>query len=246
MRRREYQEEYYEEHYEEDLGYAPVASLSEDSRLTFVRKTYLHLFAAIVAFVLIEVAIFQMGLALPLAKMMMGSQMSWLLVLGGFIIAGYAASAVAHNAESLSTQYMALVGYVLIEALIFVPLLFIANAFAPGVIGSAAAVTLVGFTGLTGIAVVTGKDFSFLGGLLYWGMLGALLLIVGGLIFGFHLGLYFSVGMVVLAGGAILYSTSQALHHYPEDRYVAAALELFSSVALLFWYVIQIFLLSRD
>ena len=69
--------------------------------------------------------------------------------------------------------------------------------------------------------------------------------IAGGAIFGFNLGTWFSVGMVGLAGAAILYDTSNVLHHYPEDRYVAAALELFASMALMFWYVLQLFL-SRD
>jgi FtsH-binding integral membrane protein len=55
-----------------------------------------------------------------------------------------------------------------------------------------------------------------------------------------------SLGMIALAGGAILYDTSNVLHHYPEDRYVAAALELFASVALLFWYVLSFFISSRD
>ena len=52
--------------------------------------------------------------------------------------------------------------------------------------------------------------------------------------------------MVALAGGAILYDTSNVLHHYPEDRYVGAALQLFASVALMFWYVLRLFMSSRD
>ena len=79
--------------------------------------------------------------------------------------------------------------------------------------------------------------------------MGALLrssvLIVAGVIFGFELGTFFSVAMIGLAGAAILYDTSNVLHHYPEDRYVAASLELFASVALMFWYVLQLFM-SRD
>ena len=131
------------------------------------------------------------------------------------------------------------------EAIIFVPLLFIANFYAPGAITSAATVTLIGFAGLTAIAFLSRKDFSFLGGLLKWGMILALVAIVGGVLFGFNLGTWFSVAMVGLAGGAILYDTSNILHHYSEDRYVAAALELFASVALMFWYVLRLFL-SRD
>jgi hypothetical protein len=131
------------------------------------------------------------------------------------------------------------------EAIIFVPLLFIANHFAPGVITSAVAVTFLGFTGLSLVAFFTRKDFSFLRGILCWGGIVALVLIGAGAIFGFQLGTYFSVAMVALAGGAILYDTSNILHHYPEDRYVAAALELFASVALMFWYVLRLFLSSR-
>ena len=37
-------------------------------------------------------------------------------------------------------------------------------------------------------------------------------------------------------------TTSNILLHYPEDRYVAAALELFASVALMFWYVLRLFM----
>ena len=82
-------------------------------------------------------------------------------------------------------------------------------------------------------------------GLLFWGFLCAIGLIVCGTFMGFQLGLWFSVAMVALAGGAILYDTSNVIHHYPPDRYVGAALQLFASVALLFWYVLRIFL-SRN
>jgi FtsH-binding integral membrane protein len=56
----------------------------------------------------------------------------------------------------------------------------------------------------------------------------------------------FSVAMVVLAAGYMLYQTSQVLAHYHPGQHVAAALALFSSVALMFWYVIRIFLRTRD
>jgi FtsH-binding integral membrane protein len=68
---------------------------------------------------------------------------------------------------------------------------------------------------------------------------------VAGTIFGFALGTYFSVAMVGIAGAAILYDTSNVLHHYPEDRYVAASLELFASVALMLWYILRIFMSRR-
>ena len=78
-----------------------------------------------------------------------------------------------------------------------------------------------------------------------WGGVVALVLIVASVLFGFELGTFFSVGMIAFAGAAILYDTSNILHHHPADRHVGAALELFASVALMFWYVLQLFL-SRD
>jgi hypothetical protein len=170
---------------------------------------------------------------------------SWLLVLGGFVVVSWIARGVAHRTTSLGAQYAALAGYVVAQAIIFVPLLWMANVYAPGAITSAALVTFLAFAALTLVAFYTRKDFSFLRGILMWGGIVALVLIVGGVIFGFQLGTYFSVAMVALAGAAILYDTSNVLHHYPEDRYVAAAVELFASVALMMWYVLRLFMSRR-
>ncbi len=145
----------------------------------------------------------------------------------------------------MGVQYAALAALVVAEAIIFVPLLFIAQMYGPGVIQSAALVTLIGFAGLTAVVFVTRKDFSFLRSALMFLGVVALVLIAAGVIFGFELGTYFSVGMVAFAGAAILYDTSNILHHYPEDRYVGAALELFASVALMFWYVLRLFMSRR-
>jgi FtsH-binding integral membrane protein len=65
-------------------------------------------------------------------------------------------------------------------------------------------------------------------------------LIVASILFGFGLGLWFSVAMVVVAAAAILYHTSAILRTYRTDQHVAAALALFADVALLFYYVLRI------
>jgi FtsH-binding integral membrane protein len=221
----------------------PVGSLDATTRARFISRTYGHLFAAILGFTGIEVFLFTSGLAESIFNTMIGT--SWLLILGAFMIVGYLASWTAMRARSLSAQYAALGAYVVAEAIIFVPLLVIANSKAPGTISSAAIVTLLGFAGLTAVAVATGKDFSFLRGFLMWGGIAAVLLIVASVIFGFQLGTIFSVAMVAFAGAAILFETSRILRSYPEDRYVSAALQLFASVALMFWYVLRLFM-SRD
>lgn len=216
-----------------------------DVRAEFIRRTYIHLFGAILGFTAIEIAIFNGGAAEPISRAMFSLPGGWLTVLGGFMLVSWFASRVAHTASSRGAQYAALSAFVAAEALIFVPLLYIAGTHYPEAISSAALVTLFGFTGLTAIAFITRKDFSFLRGVLMWGGLCAMLAIVAAVIFGFTLGPLFSVGMVALAGGAILHDTSKVLHHYPRDRYVGASLELFASVALMFWYVLRLFM-SRD
>lgn len=224
--------------------YAPATRSTADSRARFIVQTYNHLFGAIALFTLIEIGLFTSGLAPVIAAGMLGT--SWLLVLGGFVLVSWLASRAAHTAQSRAVQYVALAGFVAAEAIVFVPLLVIAQARAPGALQSASLVTFVGFAALTAIAFKTRKDFSFLGGFLRWGGIVALLLIAGGAIFGFSLGTFFSVAMVGFAGAAILYDTSNVIREFPEDRPVAAALQLFASVALMFWYVLRLFIASRD
>lgn len=225
------------------LRQGAVGDLDAQSRATFVSRTYGHLFGAILGFTLLEVFFFRTGLAETIARTMMSG--SWLLVLGGFVVVSWLATKVANTAESKPAQYAALIGFVVAEAIVFVPLLYIADRTAPGVIASAAVVTFFAFAALTIVVLVTRKDFSFLRGILMWGGIVALVLIVAGSIFGFHLGTYFSVAMVALAGASILYDTSNVLLHYPEDRYVGAALSLFASVAMMLWYVLRLFLSRR-
>jgi len=215
-----------------------------DSRSQFITMTYLHLFGAIMAFVALEVFFFQTGLAHRMAQAMLGG--SWLLVLGGFMVSSWMATRFANSAKSLGAQYFGLALFIVAEAVIFVPLLFIANTYAPGAIETAAGITVLGFAGLTAVVFTTRKDFSFMGSVLRWMGMLALVAIVSGVVFGFHLGVFFNIAMVGFAGGAILYDTSNVLHHYPVNRHVAASLQLFASVAMLMWYVLQIVMSSRD
>ena len=225
----------------------PVAQASADVRGRFIVRTYNHLFGAIALFTLIEIALFKSGVAERIASALMGN---WLLVLGGFMLVGWFSSRAAANSKSLGSQYLALVAFVAAEAIIFIPLLFVANAYSQqtdgsNVIASAAGTTILGCAGLTVVAFVTRKDFSFLRSFLMWGGIVALLLIVASMLFGFQMGTWFSVAMIGFAGAAVLYDTSNVLHHYEEDRYVAASLQLFSSVALMFYYVLMLFTSRR-
>jgi FtsH-binding integral membrane protein len=209
-----------------------------DRRARFIVRTYNHLFGAIVAFAAIEFALFTSGAAERIFAAVVHT--NWLFVLGAFMLVSWLSSHFANTAESKGAQYAGLGAYVVAEALIFVPLLYVANRVAPGTIQSAGIVTLLGFGGLSAVAFYTRKDFSFLRGALMFGGILALVAIVASGIFGFQLGTFFSVAMIGFAGMAILYDTSNVIHHFPEDRYVGAALQLFASVALMFWYVLRL------
>lgn len=223
--------------------FTPVAMASAEARSTFIWRTYGHVALAILGFAGIESYLFSSGLAERIAVAMFG--FNWLLILGAFMLVGMGASHVAHRVDSKPLQYAALAAFVVAQAIIFVPLLYLAMATAPAVIESAAGVTLLGVAGLTAVVFVTKKDFSFLRGIMIWGGVLALVAIASAVLFGFELGTWFSVAMIGFAGGAVLYDTSNVLHHFPEDRYVAAALQLFASIALMFWYVLRLFM-SRD
>ncbi len=218
-----------------------VAQSRPSERAQFIQKTYLHLAGAIAAFILVEFFLFQTGLAELMFRLIAGSRFTWLAILGGFAILGWLSQSLAAKADSVGTQYAGLGIYVVAEAIIFAPILYIAVVFSdPSVLPTAAILTLGLFAGLTAIAFISKKDFSFLGGILTIVGFIALGLIVCSILFGFTLGLFFSVAMVIFAAGAILYGTSNVIHRYSTNQYVAASLELFASVALLFWYILQI------
>ncbi len=218
-----------------------VARAQPQERAKFIQQTYTHLAGAIGAFIGVEFILFQSGAAEALANLLTGSRFSWLGILAAFAVLGWLSRELAAKADSISTQYAGLGIYVVAEALIFAPIIYIASRISdPSVIPTAGILTLFLFGGLTAIAFTTGKDFTFLGGILKVGGFVALGLIVCSVIFGFKLGLIFSGAMVVFASAAILYDTSKVMHHFSPDQYVAASLELFASVALLFWYILRI------
>lgn len=224
-----------------------VAQARPSERADFIQKTYLHLAGAVGAFVLVEYFLFQSGIAGMITQFVSGSRFTWLLLLGGVSLLGWMSRSFAAKADDTNMQYLGLGLYVVGQAIIFAPMLFIANLMTPdgSIITTAGVLTLAMFGGLTAIAFTTKKDFSFLGGVLKIGGFIAIGLILCSILFGFTLGLVFSVVMVAFASAAILYDTSKVMHHYSTRHHVAASLELFASVALLFWYILRIVMASR-
>jgi|TARA_B110000495_G_C22806110_1_gene470729 FtsH-binding integral membrane protein len=221
-----------------------VASSSASDRASFIRKTYAHLAVAILGFIAVEYYLVNSPFAAKLASSMT-SGMSWFVVLGLFMGVSYIANKLAVSQTSQQMQYLGLGLFVVAQAIVFLPLLYIATDFAgAGVIATAGLMTLLLVGGITATVFITKKDFSFMGSFLSMGGFVALGFILCSMIFGFSLGLVFSSIMVIFAGGAVLYSTSNVLHQHSTDQHVAAALSLFASIALMFFYILQV-LMSR-
>ncbi|WP_372370647.1 Bax inhibitor-1 family protein [Candidatus Uabimicrobium sp. HlEnr_7] len=223
-----------------------AANVAANERALFIQRTYNHLAGAVLAFIGISFIIQKTGLAVTLTNTMLGSRASWAVVLFAFIGISWFAENWARSSTSRETQYMGLALYVVAQAIIFVPLLYMANNYAndPQIIAKAGVTTLTLVAGITFVAFTSKKDFSFLGGFLRVAGFVAFGFIICSMIFGYHIGNVFCALMVLFAGGCLLYDTSNVIRHYRTDQYVAASLALFASIALMFWYIIQMFMSS--
>jgi FtsH-binding integral membrane protein len=227
------------------LQYDIAARAPASERAAFIRRTYGHLAGAILAFALIETVLIKFVNVEPIVSVMFASRLGWLLVLGAFMAVGWLAQIWAQSEASPGLQYLGLSLYVVAEAVIFLPLLYIASQVYPDAIPVAGILTLAVFGGLTLAVFVTRADFSYLGPILCIGGFIALGLIVASALIGFSLGLIFMFAMVALLCGYVLFYTSNVMLHYRTTQHVAASLALFACIATLFWYILMIVMSNR-
>lgn len=226
-----------------------IAEARPEERQRFLVATYAHLFGAIGLFI----GLITLWFVTPVAELLLNTlfssgRLGMLVLMGAFVGSGYLAQRWARSENSGVIQYAGLGFYVFAESIIFVPIIAIALSYSAegaSILFPAAMITLGLFACLTGIVFLTGRDFSFMRGVLFWGGIAAFALALASMAFGFTLGLVFMWAMVALAGGYILYDTSNVMLYYRPGQHVAASLALFSSVALLFWYVLRIFIARR-
>lgn len=220
---------------------APVTS-----RVAFIRRTYLHLAGSVLAFTAIMAGLMQLPMIDDIVRSM-SSRGVWIVLMLAFMGVAYGADRLARSEASVGLQYAGLALYILLEAVIFTPMIYFASRFGPeNVLLTSAGATGALFAGLTAVVFLTKADFSFLRTVLCLASIAAVVGIIASLIFGFSLGIWFSVAMIFLASGYIAYDTSNILHHYRTTQHVAASLALFASVMLLFWYILRFFMARRD
>ena len=210
---------------------------------TFLRQTYGHLVGAVIAFITLQYAFQVSGIAAALTPLMTSN---WLIVIGGFMLLGFITSYFTRSASTPGVQYLEMAVTIVLQSVIFIPLLYFAVQFSDStVLANAAMVTLAIFGVMSAIVAYSGKDFSFMGPFLAVIGIAALIAIVGSVLFSVSLGFYFAIGMAVFAAAVVLYETSKVIHHYGPGQHIAAATGLFASVAMLFYYVLSAFI-SRD
>ena len=228
----------------QEAAYIPfVGEEPLEARRSFIEKTYTFLAIEVLVFILVA-AIFVNTPVIVKLTLSLFSGWWFLLLLGGYMAVINFAENWAMSTTSKPSQYAAMGLYIVAEAFLFTPLLFLAKSISGdlALINQAATITVFMFLGITAVAFTTKKDYSHLRNYLMLGGSVAMGLILAGILFGFSLGIWFAFGMVVLASVAIMYQTSQILHKYHTGQHVAASLGLFGSVMLLFWYVLNIVL----
>lgn len=101
--------------------------------------------------------------------------------------------------------------------------------------------TAATFVGLSGYALATRKDFSFLGGFLFVGLIVALVAILANFFLQIPaLSLTISAAMVLLISAAILFDTSRMVHGGEEENYVMMTVSMYANIYVLFTHLLNL------
>jgi FtsH-binding integral membrane protein len=236
-----------DDYHGESAAAAPV-----NERVAFIRRTYAHLAGAVLAFIGLSAALIGTGLAEQIIRdVFLGQRMAWPALMITFMVGTVAAQYMARSRSSVGVKYAGLALYVLLYTLLFMPILTIASdpKFGignPSLPLQAGIVTLAVFGGLTIAVFASGKDFSFMGPVLWVGSFLALGVIIASMFGVLTLGFGFICVMVALFAGWVIYDTSNVIHHYGTNEHVAASMALFGSFAMLFYYILLLFMSNRD
>ena len=228
-----------------------VADAPAADRAAFFRRTYGLVAAAFGAFAVTLYALFVSGIADTFMRSIAGVG-SWgmLGVMVLFWVGTTAAQSLAFNRASRTSQYAGLGLYVLLQAIIFVPLIYYTSYVTKGNPGEilipACMATGALVIALTAVVFMTNMDFSFLKVAIVIGSICALGIIIVSLFAGWSLGAWFSIAMIVLMATVILYQTNEVKNTMETDQHVAAAFVLFSSFVTLLFYVIRLFAGRRE
>ncbi|MDQ1558438.1 MAG: modulator of FtsH protease [Pyrinomonadaceae bacterium] len=210
---------------------AAQATVAE--RMGFIRKVYALFFAA----TLFAIGGVALGLSFePLLVFAFEHRLIMFLMMLGAVMG---ATAVRHVPV---VNVLALFAFTTFTGLVISPLMYLVARSNPASIWQAGVLTVGIFGGLTAYVFISKRDFSFLRGMLWTGLivmiLGGLLniFIVGSSALGFGL----AAATLLLFAGFVLYDTSNIMRRYPTNEYIAGALDLYLDAFNIFLALIRI------
>ena len=164
----------------------------------------------------------------------------WLIVIGGYFGLLFLTYKTANSAMGLVSVF-ALTGFMGLTLGPIISLYLTAFSNGSQLVMMAFGGTAAIFLGLSGYALTTKRDFSFLGGFLMVGILVAFLAGIAALVFSIPgLSLAVSAMFILLMSGFILFQTSQLVHE-PNTNYILATVSLYVSIYNLFLSLLHIF-----
>ncbi|MEZ4606751.1 MAG: Bax inhibitor-1 family protein [Deinococcales bacterium] len=218
-----------------------VANALPEERKVFLRKTYLHLALAVLLLTGLEALLLRSPLTTWYVNITGQAKDSglWLPILLAFMFVSRFAKRYARKVLPIGQQYAYLAGFIVIKALLLLPLIWHANQAAPMTIMSSAIISLALFSGLTLFAFLSGVDFSFLRGVVWVGSFVLIGIFIARWLLGFQLGWVAAALVFGYATITLLYRTSEIMQQYRVEQYAVAALALFASVTMLFASVLR-------
>ena len=212
------------------LAKAPITLVADEAPATnkVLRNTYM----------LLALTLLFSGLTAGVAMATNAAPLHWLITLGGYFGLLFVVTRLRNSVWGLAAVF-ALTGFM---GYTLGPIL---NFYLNMPNGSQVVMTALGGTGviflaLSGYAVVSRKDFSFMGGFLMVGILVAFLAGLGGMLFSIPmLSLAVSGMFILLMSGMILWQTSEIIHG-GETNYIMATVSLYITIFNLFISLLQI------
>jgi len=200
-----------------------------DSASKVLRQTYILLSLTL---------FFSAGMTI-LAVQTQAPPIHWLLSLGGMIGLLFALQAMRNTiwALPLVFAFTGFMGWSLGPMISF----YLQSSGGAIIVGNTLFATATVFLSLSAYAIASKKDFSFMGGFLFTGLIVALLASIALIFFQIPiLSLVVSSMLVMLAAGYILFDTSRIVHG-GETNYVMATVSLYVNIYLLFTNLLALF-----
>ena len=174
-----------------------------------------------------------LGLELPRMKFM------WIVFMAIFIGGPF----VIRSIRNTQVAILVTCAWGALTGLMMSPMIghYLTAAGGPAVLFNALATTAVAFAALSGYAIVSRRNFNFLGGFLFVGFILALVAIIANIFLQIPVfSLAISSIVVLLCSGSILYNVSRLVHEGENDA-LMIVVSLFADIAVMFSHLLNLF-----